>query len=65
MALAASGEEREALLRQATEIVIGDGGLIPLLFQRLAWAMRRSLTLTPNPVGNTYAWQFRADAAAP
>ncbi len=64
-ALAASGAEREPLLRQATELVIGDAGLIPLLFQRLAWAMRRPLTLAPNPVGNTYAWQFSADAAAP
>jgi len=55
--------EPVTLLRQATELVIGDAGLIPLLFLKPGWAMRRPLT--PNPVGNTYAWQFRADAATP
>ena len=57
-ALVASDPEREALLQRTTEVAMADRGLIPLMFHRLAWAMKRPLTLTPNPIGTTYAWLF-------
>ena len=49
--------KREALLRQATEIGIRDGGVVPILFQEAIWAMRSELRYAPHPLGYTLAAQ--------
>ena len=41
-------EKREALLQQASEIAIGDYGLIPLHYQVNLWAMRKGLSYVPR-----------------
>jgi peptide/nickel transport system substrate-binding protein len=41
-------EKREALLQQATEIAIGDYGIIPLHYQVNLWAMRKGLSYVPR-----------------
>jgi peptide/nickel transport system substrate-binding protein len=41
-------EKREKLLQQASEIAIGDMGLIPLHYQINVWAMRKGLAYAPR-----------------
>jgi peptide/nickel transport system substrate-binding protein len=41
-------EKREALLQQASEIAIGEYGLIPLHYQVNLWAMRKGLSYIPR-----------------
>ena len=49
-------QKREALLRRATEIAIGDElGLIPLYYQVNVWATRSSLTFIPRTDELTHA----------
>ena len=49
-------QKREALLRRATEIAIGDElGLIPLYYQVNVWATRGSLTFIPRTDELTHA----------
>jgi peptide/nickel transport system substrate-binding protein len=40
--------KREKLLQEASEIAIGDMGLIPLHYQINVWAMRKGLTYSPR-----------------
>ena len=41
-------EKRDKVLQEASEIAIGDMGLIPLHYQINVWAMRKGLTYTPR-----------------
>jgi peptide/nickel transport system substrate-binding protein len=41
-------EKREKLLQEASEVAIGDMGLIPLHYQINVWAMRKGLTYAPR-----------------
>jgi peptide/nickel transport system substrate-binding protein len=50
---------REALVAQASEIVIRDVGIIPLHFDMAAWAMRADIGYTPRSDNYTFAWEFR------
>jgi peptide/nickel transport system substrate-binding protein len=47
--------EREKLLQQATEIAIGDLGVIPLHYQVNTWASRKGLSYTPRTDEGTQA----------
>ena len=49
--------KRELLLRQATEVGIGDLGIIPLHYEVTIWGMRSDLTF----VGNTNQFTLAAD----
>ena len=51
--------KREKLLQQATELVIGDNGLIPLHYQVNTWAARKGLTYVPRTDERTYAHEVR------
>jgi peptide/nickel transport system substrate-binding protein len=51
--------KREALLQRATEIAIGDTGIIPLHFQVNLWATRNGITYVPRTDENTLAHKFR------
>jgi hypothetical protein len=42
---------RETLLRRTTELVMRDGGIIPLPFQAAIWAMSADLRYEPNGLG--------------
>ena len=46
---------REQLLRQATEIAIGDVAIIPVQFQVAIWGMRQGLSYVPRSDGYTFA----------
>jgi len=50
---------REALVAQASEIVIRDVGIVPLHFDMAAWAMRADIGYTPRSDNYTFAWEFR------
>jgi peptide/nickel transport system substrate-binding protein len=51
---------RETLLREATELVIGDYGIIPLHFQSSSWATRKPLAYEPRSDERTYAHSVRS-----
>jgi peptide/nickel transport system substrate-binding protein len=46
---------REALLRQATEIAIGDLAIVPIQFQVAIWGLRKDLDYVPRSDGFTLA----------
>ena len=50
--------KREAYLQRATELAIGDTGLIPLHFQISLWATRDGIVYTPRVDEQTLAWKF-------
>jgi len=50
--------KREAYLQRATELAIGDTGIIPLHFQVNLWATRDGITYVPRTDENTLAWKF-------
>lgn len=52
-------ERREATLIDATELAIGDLGLIPLYHERATWALRRGISHTPRADQYTLAVDFR------
>jgi peptide/nickel transport system substrate-binding protein len=52
-------ERREATLIDATELAIGDLGLIPLYHERATWALRRGLAHIPRADQYTLAVDFR------
>lgn len=41
-------DKREALLRQASEVVISDYGILPLHYEVTPWAYRKGLSFTPR-----------------
>ncbi len=49
---------REAYLQRATELAIGDTGLIPLHFQISLWGTRNGIAYTPRVDEQTLAWKF-------
>jgi peptide/nickel transport system substrate-binding protein len=51
--------QREKLLQQATEIAIGDLGIIPLYHQHNLWATRRGVTYEARSDERTFAHEFR------
>jgi len=51
--------KREKLLQQATEIGVGDLGIIPLYHQHNLWAMRRGITYDARADERTFAHEFR------
>jgi peptide/nickel transport system substrate-binding protein len=51
--------KREKLLQQATEIGVGDLGIIPLYHQHNLWAMRRGITYAARADERTFAHEFR------
>lgn len=55
--------KREALLQRATELAIGDTGIVPVHFQVNLWATRDGITYTPRTDENTLAWKFRPAGA--
>jgi peptide/nickel transport system substrate-binding protein len=52
--------KRERMLQQATEIAIGDLGIIPLYHQHNLWATRKGVTYAPRTDERTLAHEFRA-----
>jgi peptide/nickel transport system substrate-binding protein len=52
--------KRERILQQATEIAIGDLGIIPLYHQHNLWATRKGITYTPRTDERTLAHEFRS-----
>lgn len=50
---------REKLLQQATEIGVGDLGIIPLYHQHNLWAARRGITYDARSDERTFAHEFR------
>jgi peptide/nickel transport system substrate-binding protein len=50
--------KREAYLQRATELAIGDTGIVPLHFQVNLWATRDGITYVPRTDENTLAWKF-------
>ncbi len=50
--------KREKLLQQATEIGVGDLGIIPLYDQHNLWATRRGITYEPRADDRTFAHEF-------
>src|SRR5688572_19371641 len=50
---------REKLLQQATEIGVGDLGIIPLYHQHNLWATRRGVVYEPRADERTFAHEFR------
>ncbi|MBM3340628.1 MAG: ABC transporter substrate-binding protein [Betaproteobacteria bacterium] len=51
--------KRERLLQQATEIAVGDLGIIPLYHQHNLWAARRGVTYTARTDERTLAHEFK------
>ena len=51
--------KREAYLQRATELAIGDTGIIPLHFQVNLWATRDGIGYTPRVDEGTLAWKFK------
>ncbi len=51
--------KRETLLQQATEVGVGDFGIIPLYHQVNLWGTRKSITYTPRTDERTLAHEFR------
>jgi peptide/nickel transport system substrate-binding protein len=54
--------KREAYLQRATELAIGDTGVVPLHFQVNLWAARDGITYVPRTDENTLAWLFKPAA---
>ena len=52
--------KRERILQQATEIAVGDLGIIPLYHQHNLWATRKGVTYTPRTDERTLAHEFRS-----
>ena len=50
--------KREAYLQRATELAIGDTGIVPLHFQVNLWATRDGIMYVPRTDENTLAWKF-------
>ncbi len=50
--------KRQAYLQRATELAIGDIGIVPLHFQVNLWATRDGITYVPRTDENTLAWKF-------
>ena len=50
---------REKLLQQATEIGVGDLGIVPLYHQHNLWAARRGITYEARSDERTFAHEFR------
>jgi peptide/nickel transport system substrate-binding protein len=51
--------KREKLLQQATELAIGDLGIIPLHHQTNLWGTRKGIAYTPRTDERTLAHEFR------
>ena len=51
--------KRERLLQQATEIAVGDLGIIPLYHQHNLWATRKGITYAPRTDERTLAHEFK------
>ncbi len=51
--------KRERLLQQATEIAVGDLGIIPLYHQHNLWATRKGITYAPRTDERTLAYEFK------
>ena len=51
--------QREALLQEATRLMVADQGLIPVHIQKNAWAMRRNLTIDARADEYTRAQDVR------
>jgi peptide/nickel transport system substrate-binding protein len=51
--------KRERILQQATELAIGDLGIIPLYHQHNLWAARKGITYTPRTDERTLAHEFK------
>ncbi len=51
--------KREKLLQQATEVAMGDLGIIPLYHQESIWATRKGVVYTPRADERTFAHEFR------
>ncbi len=51
--------KREKLLQQATEIGVGDLGILPLYHQHNLWAARRGITYEARADERTFAHEFR------
>jgi peptide/nickel transport system substrate-binding protein len=51
--------EREKLLQLATEIGVGDLGILPLYHQHNIWAARRGITYEARADERTFAHEFR------
>jgi peptide/nickel transport system substrate-binding protein len=47
------------MLQQATEIAVGDLGIIPLYHQHNLWAVRKGMTYAPRTDERTLAHEFR------
>ena len=56
-------KKREALLQQASKLLIADYGLLPLYFELAVWAMRRDLSYAARADQMTLA-QFVVPRAA-
>ena len=52
-------QRREALLQQATRIVVEDAGIIPTHLQKNVWAMRQGFVHTPRVDERTRAQDVR------
>jgi peptide/nickel transport system substrate-binding protein len=50
---------REKLLQQATEIGVGDLGIIPLYHQHNLWAARRGVAYEARADERTFAHEFK------
>jgi peptide/nickel transport system substrate-binding protein len=50
---------REKLLQQATELGVGDLGIIPLYHQHNLWATRKGVSYEPRADERTLAYEFR------
>jgi len=51
--------KREAYLQRATEVAIGDTGIVPLHFQVNLWATRDGIVYSPRVDEYTLAWKFK------
>ena len=51
--------KRERLLQAATEIAVGDLGIIPLYHQVNVWATRKAIGYTPRTDERTYAFELK------
>jgi peptide/nickel transport system substrate-binding protein len=56
--------KRAAYLQKATEILIGDQGIIPLHFQVDTWATRDGISYVPRVDETTLAWKFKPRGGA-
>jgi peptide/nickel transport system substrate-binding protein len=53
--------QRDAMVRQATELAIEDQALIPIFFMKGAWGLRRGLRMIPRGDQYTFATDIRAE----